>query len=525
MKQHSKVLIIGAGIAGSTAALVLADLGIEVTLITPEKKINSGNSELAQGGIVYTPNYNETILLKKDILTAGHYHNSISAVHFLCQKGHEIIQKFLIERINVPFDKDIHNKNFSFTREGGHHSARIIHCADHTGSSIMEHLYTAIKKSINIQILTERTAINFITTHHHTHPKKIYSHIENQCVGAYIFNEKTQEVETHLAEWTILATGGVGQLYSHTTNTQGSIGSGIAMAKNAEVILTNLEYIQFHPTALYTPNSKNKFLITESIRGEGAILINDQQQAFMEKYDQRKDLAPRDIVTHSIMKEILLHNSTCVYLDLSKITHNIQYRFPTVYQYCKNQDIDITKDHIPVIPAAHYLCGGILTDIKGRTSLKRLYSIGESSCTGVHGANRLASVSLVEALLWGYSAAQNISYSIKKKKDSLTNNIINTILDWKYVGNNKNNNADFIEQSWNSIQHTMWNYVGILRTEKQLIYALEKLQTISKDLHKFYEKTFISKAIIDLLHGCQAASTITQHALLNKKSCGCHQRI
>lgn len=523
-RNHSQVLIIGSGIAGVTTALVLADSGMNVTLITPGITLDGGNSRLAQGGIVYPPSLADSKQLEKDIIAVGHNHNYTKAVRFLCKKGPEALQKLLMERIHIPFDRDSSSKKLQFTREGGHNAARIIHCADHTGKSIMEGLIHAVIHDPNIQILPSRTAIDLITTHHHVMLKSYRYNIENHCVGAYIFNEQTQKVETQLADWTVLATGGIGQIYLHTTNTPTSIGSGVAMARRANVRLTDLEYIQFHPTSFYTSTTTHKFLITEALRGEGAKLINSHGKAFMKKYASQADLAPRDIVARAIMEEMLHSGEPYVYLDLSEVPHDIPKRFPTIYTYCAQQGIDITKSPIPVVPAAHYFCGGILTNTQGKTSLSRLYSIGECSCTGVHGANRLASTSLLEALLWGYSAGLDISRQIKKKRQ-LTSSIINNIPDWLCTSTENNNDPALIAQDWTTIRHIMWNYVGICRTGGRLKRAFEELRDLSRQLHDFYKNTPISKPIIDLFHGCQAAYTITQKALLNTKSIGCHYRI
>lgn len=526
MNQHryySQVLIIGGGIAGVTTALVLADAGFEITLIVPSKELDGGNSQLAQGGIVFH-SQDDNKQLENDILNAGHQHNYLKAVRFLCKKGPEVVHRLLIERIGIPFEIDKQKGTWSVTREGGHSSARIIHCADHTGKSIMEGLLKEIQKTSNIQILTHRTAIDLITTHHHAKLKEYRYNPENQCLGAYVFNEQTNEVETLLADWTVLATGGIGQIYLHTTNTEASIGSGIAMAHRASVKLTDLEYIQFHPTALYSCNKTQKFLITEALRGEGAKLTNTQGKAFMKKYDTRAELAPRDIVARAIMEELLHTGEQCVYLDLSNVSHDITKRFPTIYNYCYQQGLSIKNSPIPVVPAAHYFCGGILTDTQGQTSLSRLFAVGECSCTGVHGANRLASTSLLEGLLWGYSTGLHISRK-KNKKNFLSTRIINAIPNWECTGNEKNDDPALITQDWTSIRHIMWNYVGICRTGSRLKRAFEELRDLSRHLHDFYKNTPISKPIIDLFHGSQAAYIITQKALLNTKSIGCHYRI
>ena len=406
-RLKTQVLVIGAGISGSTSALTLADAGYEVTLIVPGKELDGGNSALAQGGIVYRSDPNDAKDLEKDILIAGHHHNYVKAVRHLCQHGPEAVERILMERAPIPFDRL--DGKLDFTREGGHGKHRIVHCADHTGKTIMEGLLQAVRMSPNIRILTGRTAVDLITTDHHARYKEYRYQLDNQCLGAYVYNEDTREVETLLADFTVLATGGVGQVYLHTTNTAACTGSGIAMAQRAGVRLDNLEYVQFHPTALYTRQS-HSFLITEAMRGEGARLTNAKGEFFMKRYDERADLAPRDIVARAIMDEMLHSGEPCMYLDVSGVKHDIPTRFPTIYQHCMELGIDINKKPIPVVPVAHFFCGGILVDASARTTLTRLYSVGECSCTGLHGANRLASTSLLEALLWGYSAGQGAGF-------------------------------------------------------------------------------------------------------------------
>lgn len=520
-RSHSEVLVIGAGISGSTAALTLADAGHNVTLIVTGSELDGGNSALAQGGIIHRPYPEDEEALEKDILVAGHQHNFLQAVRFLCRKGPEIVQKVLVERAKVPFSRN-EDGGLDFTREGGHSAPRILHCADHSGRSIMECLLAEVRAARNIQVLTGRSAVDLITTHHHARCMQYRYELENKCLGAYVLNEQTGEVETMLADWTVLATGGVGQIYLHTTNTPASTGSGITMAQRAGVRLDNMEYVQFHPTALYTRHS-HRFLITEALRGEGARLVDSRGRAFMQNHDERADLAPRDIVARAIMEEMLHSGDPCVFLDLSNVRHDIPKRFPTIYQHCLGEGLDITREPIPVVPVAHYFCGGILTDTSGRTTLSHLYSVGECSCTGLHGANRLASTSLLEALLWGASAGQDIAGRITSQP-FVDRHLANAIPDWENTGDERNDDPALIAQDWATIRHTMWNYVGITRTASRLRRAFEDLRDLSRHLHDFYKNTPLSKPVVDLFHGCQAAYIITQSALRNPHSLGCHFR-
>jgi len=518
---YSQILIIGGGIAGCSAALRLADAGFDVVMCVTGPQMDGGNSSLAQGGIIYRPDEKDTPLLVKDVMTAGCRHNSLKAVRALSEKGPEAVRKVLIERLRVPFDLTPEGR-LDFTREGGHSTNRIIHCADHTGKTIMEYMMAAVKTDPHIRVLEGRTAIDLITTHHHPQRMEYRYQLQNQCLGAYVLNEGTGEVEVFLADWTILATGGVGQVYQHTTNRPTAHGSGIAMAYRAGVKLENMEYVQFHPTALYHRNA-DRFLISESVRGEGARLMNKVGEYFMKRYDPRMDLAPRDIVSRANLHEMLSRGDECVYLDLSGIKQNIAERFPMIYSYCLKLGLDITHEPVPVVPVAHYFCGGILTDLNGRTTLDGLYAVGECACTGVHGANRLASTSLLEALLWGQNAGQDIARRDTKSK-RLTPRLRASIPEWENPGTEHNDDPTLIALDWSIIRTTMWNYVGIIRTKKRLYRAFEDLRSLSRRLHDFYKTTQLTRPLVDLFHGCQTAYIITQAALRNPKSLGCHYR-
>lgn len=526
-RMTTDALIIGSGIAGAVAALTLAEAGMEITILTAGEEPTWGNTSLAQGGIVYTSEEDTPKSLEKDILTAGWNHNYVRAVRHLAQHGPEILKEVLIDKYPVPFSKADDN-TWNLTKEGGHSIARILYCADHTGKNIMETLAEALNASPNIRVLTSRTAVDLLTTGHHARHTDYRYSLNNQCAGAYVFNEKTGSVETILARFTMLATGGVGQVFLHTTNTQNSIGSGLAMAQRAGAKLMNCEYIQFHPTALYggAKRGERRFLVSEAVRGEGAKLINASGEAFMPKYDERADLAPRDIVTRAIMDEMLHSGADCVYLDVANnVDCDIHKRFPTISQNCANMGVDICNQPIPVVPAAHYFCGGVLTDTNGRTTLDRLYAAGETSCTGVHGANRLASTSLLEGLVWGYEAANDIAKRLAHKKTILARKLVDNIPDWESPGSIENEDPALIAQDWATVRNTMWNYVGIARNKYRLHRAFTDLRNLYKNLQDFYCKTPLSKPIIDLFHGSQCAYIITLAAMRNKETKGCHYRV
>ncbi len=522
-RHITPVLIIGSGIAGCTTALTLADHGVECTLITTGDKLDGGNSALAQGGIVYKAASGDPKMLEKDILVAGHSRNYRTAVRFLANNGPEAVHDILVDRLGIPFAKaeDDSECEWDLTREGGHGVPRILHCADYTGRAIMDGLVEAVAHHPNITILPNRTAVDLLTSHHHVCGQEFRYQLNNQCVGAYVFNEQLRHVETMLAQFTVLATGGVGQVYLHTTNSASSIGSGLSMAYRAGARIHNAEYVQFHPTALYH-RSDRRFLITEAMRGEGARLVDAEGEPFMQRYDARSDLAPRDIVARAIVEEMLKKGEDCVYLDTSRMHHDLALRFPTIFRRCLELGIDIRKDPIPVVPAAHYFCGGVLADPRARTTVERLYAVGECNCTGLHGANRLASTSLLEALLWGKSAAEDISHRMSRK---LSKRLKDTVPDWQPMGEEHNDDPALIAQDWARIRHTMWNYVGITRTKSRLSRAVEDMSDLLRNVHDFYKRTPLSKRLIDLFHGGQAAYVITHAAWRNKDSVGCHYRV
>ncbi|QJB58499.1 L-aspartate oxidase [Pseudodesulfovibrio sp. zrk46] len=523
-RLNCDALVIGSGIAGGVAALTLAEKGLDVIVITAGETLYVGNTALAQGGIVYRSEDDDPRILEKDILTAGWKHNFTRAVRFLCRKGPEVLKDVFLDKYQIPFNQR-EPGDWYLTKEGGHTLARILYCDDHTGRNIMDVLAREVESHPNIRVLTKRTAIDLLTTQHHAKHLDFKYSLSNQCVGSYVFNEELGKVETILAKHTVLATGGIGQVYLHTTNTTGSIGSGLAMASRAGARLMNCEYIQFHPTAMFggSKRGERRFLVSEAVRGEGAVLVNSKGDPFMKRHDPRADLAPRDIVTRAIMDEMLHSGEDCVYLDTSGVKKDVETRFPTIYQRCKQIGVDMKKDLVPVVPAAHYFCGGILVDNRGRTTLDNLYAAGECSCTGVHGANRLASTSLLEGMLWGHSTGQDIA-SRMTKSAKLGRKLNDSIPDWIPGRDIHDEDPALIAQDWARIRNTMWNYVGVSRTQGRLNRAFSDLRKLTKDLQDFYSDTALSKPIIDLFHGSQAAYIITLAALRNRETKGCHYR-
>ncbi len=522
-RLYTQVLIIGAGVAGCTAAITLADAGLEVTIVNTDKDIGGGNSELAQGGVIYKGSHGKDTSLAEDILVAGHAYNYKTSVEYLCTQGPKVIENMLMGRTPVAFDKN-NDGSWHLTQEGGHSVPRIVHTADYTGSAIMDAVGAAVRAHPRIRTLQGHCAIDLLTSRHHGHGSDYRYCVKNRCAGAYVYHTEIQKIRTILADWTILATGGVGQVFLHSTNAHTCVGSGISMAHRAGVALANLEFMQFHPTALYNKMSHRRSLITEAMRGEGARLLNAEGQAFMTRYDPRGDMAPRDIVSQAMVAEMLRTGTPCLYLDASPVEQDIAVRFPTVLQNCLDIGVDIRQKPVPVVPAAHYFCGGILTDLNGRTDLHGLYAVGECACTGVHGANRLASTSLLEAIAWGHSAGEDI-VERSAKEASLPTTLRSVIPDWHHMGEENNDDPALIAQDWATIRHTMWNYVGITRTTVRLRRAFEDLRELSRHIHDFYKRTPLSPPLVDLFHGVHTAYVITQAALRNKKSIGCHYRV
>ncbi len=524
-RKETECLVIGTGIAGATCALMAARFGLKVCLITKRSDIFATNTNRAQGGIVYRGNDDTPDLLVDDIMRAGRGINSLEAVRFLAEKGPEVVKEVLIDDLKVDFTHltGASDESFDLTREGAHSVNRILYSADNTGAAIEKRLVDAVKAHPNVEIMTEATAVDLITLHHHSTDIQMTYQLDNRCLGAYVFLNRTREVIPILAQYTVLATGGLGDIYLHTTNEKGTVGDGMVMAKRAGVRMINMEFMQFHPTALYVPGAR-RFLISEAVRGEGARLRNLRGEYFMERYNpELKDLAPRDEVARAIWVEMVHNSEEYVLLDIAGfVDEDIPSRFPTIYQTCKDAGIDITREPVPVVPAAHYFCGGIHVDTRGRTSLKGLHAVGEVSCTGLHGANRLASTSLLEGLTWGYYAAVDITERINSGK-TVSPKVFSQVRDWIPTGGvMEKEDPALIAQDWMVIKNTMWNYVGIVRTSARLKRAIEDMRHMYQRIEEFYKETPISKDIISLFHGTQSAIMVAEAALRNRTSIGCH---
>lgn len=516
---ETEVLILGCGIAGGTTALTLADAGVPVTVVTRGKAPETTNTYWAQGGIIYKGAADSPDLLVADVLRAGAGHCYEPAVRLLAEEGPAAVRHVLIERLGIEFDQT-NNGDLSLTLEGGHTLPRIIHATDATGKAIELALLNALARHPNITLLTGHTAVDLLTPSHHARNRlRLYE--PRSCVGAYLLNQEREQVVRCLAKKTVLATGGLGQVFLRTTNPVGARGDGLAMAYRAGVRIINAEFVQFHPTALYYQNGA-RFLISEAVRGAGARLVDAAGTPFMAKYaPEWQDLAPRDVVAQSIQREMLEQDLANVYLDLASFIprDQIQAKFPTIYARCLECGVDITREPAPVVPAAHYACGGIWVDEWGRTDRQHLYAIGEVSCTGVHGANRLASTSLLEGLVWGERAAQQIVATLAQSEpfDAAE------IPPWVAPGNEAADPA-LVSQDMSSIKHIMWNYVGLVRTTPRLERALRELNRLETEIEQFYRKTRLTDELIGLRNAVRTALIITNAAWQNKRSMGCHYR-
>ncbi|MDC7701757.1 L-aspartate oxidase [Vogesella indigofera] len=499
------VLIIGSGLAGMTLALHLAE-HYEVGLIT-KRDLLEGSSSYAQGGIAAVLDTGDSVAKHiDDTLIAGAGLCNEETTRFIVENSKDAID-WLVD-LGVPFTRDAsHQTGFHLTREGGHSHRRIIHAADATGAAVTSTLGQKIKAHPRIRVLENHIAVDLITG------KKL-GRTENRCYGAYALDKDLDEVVTIAANHTILASGGAGKVYLYTTNPDTATGDGIAMGWRAGCRVGNMEFIQFHPTCLYHPHTKS-FLVSEAVRGEGGILRLPDGTRFMPQHDERAELAPRDVVARAIDFEMKKHGLDCVYLDISyKPASFIQEHFPNIYAHCLELGIDITQQPIPVVPAAHYTCGGLVTDLEGRTDVDGLYAVGEVACTGLHGANRLASNSLLECMVIGKAAAANI---VASKTVPLP-----AIPDWDDSRVTDPDEEVVISHNWDELRRAMWDYVGIVRTNKRLERALHRINLLSEEINEYYSHFHVTNDLIELRNLVQTAELIVRSALLRKESRGLH---
>jgi len=516
MKKRTDFLVIGSGIAGMTFALRAAKYG-KVALVT-KSALEDSNTRYAQGGIAAVfsepDNFEKHI---RDTLIAGDGFCNEEVVRMVVQEAPERI-KDLIE-LGVPFDRK-EDGSYDLAREGGHTEYRILHAKDKTGEVIQKTLMEKVRNEPGIEIFENHFAIELLTQHHLGQEiKKNYP--GTKCFGAYIADLVNQKVITFLSRITVIATGGLGNVYLTTTNPAIATGDGVAMVYRAKGTIENMEFIQFHPTALYDPERRPNFLITEALRGFGAELRNIAGEKFMKRYDNRGSLAPRDIVARAIDNEMKIWGDDHVWLDCTHLDpDSLKDHFPNVYEHCISRGIDITKDMIPVVPAAHYACGGIKVDMDGQSTIDRLYALGEASSTGLHGANRLASNSLIEAVVYAHRAAMHSARRVGDESD-----FEERIADWDYKGTTHLEEMVLITQSLKEVQMIMSNYVGIVRSDLRLERALVRLEILYRETESLYKKSLISLKICELRNLINIGYMIIKMARNRKQSIGLHYNI
>jgi len=502
MALHFDILIIGSGLAGQSAALRLAPT-CKVGLIS-KRALEDSASAWAQGGIAAVLDSRDSIEAHiRDTITAGAFLNDRAATRFVIENGRRAID-WLIEQ-GVPFTRD--EAGYHLTREGGHSARRVIHVADATGLSVQNTLTEKVRQHQNITVLERHIAIDLITG------SKL-GLTEQRCFGAYALDSDSGEVVTIGAPHTLIATGGAGKVYLYTTNPDTSTGDGIAMAWRAGCSVANMEFIQFHPTCLYHPQAKS-FLISEAVRGEGGLLLLPDGTRFMPEHDARGELAPRDVVARAIDFEMKKRGLDCVYLDIShKPASFLEEHFPNILARCLELGIDITREPIPVVPAAHYTCGGIVTDLNARTSIAGLYAAGEASCTGLHGANRLASNSLLECIVFSEAATKDIL-----AQPSIA---VPILPEWDASRVSDPDEEIVISHNWDELRRFMWGYVGIVRTTKRLQRAQHRIRLLTREIEEFYSNFRVSHDLIELRNLVVTADLIVRCALQRHESRGLH---
>lgn len=504
-------LVIGAGLAGSAYALHAAKLGLSVELLSLADPL-AANSDWAQGGIIYdtTP---DPAALARDIYEASAHTSNSAAVEQLVREGPGAVKALLIDELGVDFDRDAAG-GLDFTREGGHSARRIIHAKDATGHAIL----TAIARRVDATPCISRragwVAIDLLTlSHSSADPADRYQPLT--CFGAYVLDTRTGEITAIVAKKTVLATGGLGQIFLHTTNQPGSVGHGVAMAYRVGARLIDLEYVQFHPT-VFTKKNASHFLVTEALRGEGGVLVNARGERFMDAAHPQGSLAPRDIVARAIQQELAASGEPCVFLDLTAMTPGfIRERFPNIHERCLAHGVDITREPIPVVPAAHFACGGVHTDLHGRTNIRHLSAIGETACTGLHGANRLASTSLLECLTGAKCTAG-------ADADAIAREVFRLPAPRLWESPTREADLVLVRQDMLQIQHTMWNYAGVVRSPKRLTRARRILLELREEIQSFYRGCRLTRELIELRNAVQTALLVVHAASLNPVSKGCH---
>ncbi len=506
VEHDHDVLIIGSGAAGMTLALKLAPHH-RIAMLCKEDP-SEGSTYYAQGGVAAVlDEYDSVNSHIEDTLIAGAGLCHRDVVEFTVKKSAETVQ-WLVE-LGVQFDREVDGKEFHLTMEGGHSHRRVIHAADATGKEISETLARNLAMRNNVQIFPRYVAIDLVT-------KEKVGRKGKNCLGAYVLNLATQTVEFFRAKYVILATGGASKVYLYTSNPDTASGDGIAIAWRAGCRVANLEFNQFHPTCLYHPDAKS-FLISEALRGEGAKLLLPNGHRFMPDFDERAELAPRDIVARAIDHEMKRLGCDCVYLDITaKGPAFIESHFPNIHKRCLVLGIDITREPIPIVPAAHYTCGGVVTDLNGRTDLPNLYAVGESSFTGLHGANRMASNSLLECMVFATAAADHINGKQMLDEGKLD------VPSWDETQVTNSDEDVIISHNWDELRRFMWDYVGIVRTDKRLQRARRRVQLLQQEVTEYYSNYRISSDLLELRNLILVADLMIQCAIRRKESRGLH---
>ncbi len=512
MEKSYDFLVIGSGLGGLSYALKVAEKG-SVCLIT-KSQLEETNTRYAQGGIAavtYEPDSYEKHV--EDTLIAGDHICNEEVVKMVVKEAPAQVQELI--QWGTKFDKSSSGK-YDLAREGGHSEHRILHHKDNTGEEIQRALSQQVRKHPNIDLYESHFAVDLITQHHMG--KLVKRHMNDiKCYGAYVLNLESGKVIRILSKTTLLASGGAGHLYTTTTNPPIATGDGVAMVYRAKGIIENMEFVQFHPTSLYNPGETPSFLITEAMRGYGGILKNQMGEDFMRKYDERGSLAPRDIVARAIDNEMKLHGHEFVYLDVRhKEEDELKKHFPNITEKCLSLGIDISRDLIPVVPAAHYMCGGIKVDMDGQTGIRGLYAIGEVSSTGLHGANRLASNSLIEAIVYADRASRHAFSQLKEL------NIAEGVPDWDDSGTTHPEEMILITQNLKEVRQIMSNYVGIVRSDLRLERAVVRLEIIYRETEELYKKSNVSLRICQLRNLINVGYLVIKMAQARKESRGLH---
>jgi len=517
LEHTSDILVIGSGLAGLGYALKVAEFA-RVNLIT-KRGLTETSTSKAQGGIAAVLGPDDRFEYHiQDTLTTGEGLSHPDIVELVVRQGPARIRELIDLGAHFDIGKD---NGYDLGREGGHSHRRVIHTQDMTGAEVERILAERVLAHPNIQVFEHHMGVDLVTRQRLVRRGAVVANAEESCLGAYVLNTRTGAVDTFQAAITLLATGGAGKVYLYTSNPDIATGDGIAMAFRAGAWIGNMEFVQFHPTCLYHMAAKN-FLISEALRGEGAVLMDRAGLAFMEKYHPLKDLAPRDTVARAIDLEMKKTGADCVYLDIShKPADFVKGRFPNIYQECLKYGVDITNEPIPVVPAAHYMCGGVATDVWGRTHISNLYAVGEVSMTGLHGANRLASNSLLEALVFSHQAAQ----AAQETLPALLAKPGSPMPEWNPFGATDSEEAVVVSHNWDEIRRCMWNYVGIVRTDRRLLRAQHRIDLIQQEIQEYYWNFIITSDLLELRNIATVADLIIRMALRRKESRGLHYNL